>query len=71
MGFVLKLVALLLIVAFGSFTFLTYYPSYDQYGVWEKVNSNLPQQVQRFTCEQVKKNDASANPPSCQTLPAN
>lgn len=73
MGFVFKLVVLLLVVAVGGFAFLTYtYPSpYDKYGVWEKVNGNLPQQARKFTCEQVKEHGATTSPQSCQDVWSN
>lgn len=73
MGFVLKLVVLLLVVAVGGFAFLTYtYPSpYDKYGVWESVNGKLPQQARKFTCNQVKSRGAAAAPDSCQDVWSN
>jgi hypothetical protein len=73
MGFILKLVVLLLVVAVGGFAFLTYtYPSpYDKYGMWEKVNGVLPQQARKFTCAQVKEHSTGVNPQSCADVGAN
>ncbi len=68
MGFIralINLVILLIILGF-AYWFIVPYVATPDAPYWAKINSNMPDALRRFSCDQFRKNGAAAPIQSCE-----
>ncbi|MBI4723616.1 MAG: hypothetical protein HY765_00895 [Rhodomicrobium sp.] len=68
MGFIkaiISLVILLVVLVFGYWLYASYV-SAPNAPYWAEINGNLPDPLRRFSCDQVRKREATAPVTSCE-----
>jgi hypothetical protein len=71
MGFIKTLVGLAVLVAVAVFGYWLYasYVSAPNAPYWAEINSNMPDPLRKFSCDQTKKRmGADTNVPSCEGI---
>ena len=70
MGFfkaVISLIVLIIVVVFGYWLYASLVTAPNA-PYWAEINSNMPDALRRYSCEQVRKREAAAPIESCENI---
>ncbi len=62
---IVNLVILVLIVISGYWLYATFVSAPDA-PYWAEINRNMPDALRRFSCDEIRKREPAAKPPSCE-----